>query len=79
MDVGMPEMDDLEATAARGPSSRKECRRKPSHDDAPMRFETVLSEFEGDSQFLIDVLTAFLDACRTQSIKLHKALRDGDG
>lgn len=69
----------LSRSADRGASSGKEGRREPGRDDAPMRFETALSEFEGDRQFLIDVLTAFLDACRAQLVKLEKALRDGDG
>ncbi|MFH0821146.1 MAG: response regulator [Pseudomonadota bacterium] len=69
----------LSRSAACEGMSGRESRSEPVPNDAPMRFETALSEFEGDMQLLNDVLTAFLDICKAQSMKLYRAFRDGDG
>jgi PAS domain S-box-containing protein len=46
--------------------------------DAPMNFAQACEEFEGDKDFLMDILTGFLDAAGTQIDTIHQAISDGD-
>ena len=44
-----------------------------------MNFEKAIEEFEGDKEFLMDVLKGFLDNVRAQIETIHQAISNGDG
>ena len=43
-----------------------------------MDFEAAVEEFEGDKEFLMEVLEGFLENVRAQIPTIHKAISDGD-
>jgi len=45
---------------------------------APMNFEKAIEEFEGDKEFLMEVLEGFLDNVRAQIETIHQAISNGD-
>jgi CheY-like chemotaxis protein/HPt (histidine-containing phosphotransfer) domain-containing protein len=45
---------------------------------APMNFEKAIEEFEGDREFLMEVLNGFLDNVRAQIGTIRQAISDGD-
>jgi len=45
---------------------------------APMNFEKAIEEFEGDKEFLMDVLKGFLENVRAQIETIHQAISKGD-
>ena len=45
---------------------------------APMDFEKVVEEFEGDREFLMEVLNGFLENVRAQIETIRQAISDGD-
>ena len=47
-------------------------------EDAPMNFVQACKEFEGDKQFLVDVLTDFVDVAGSQIEAIHQAISNGD-
>ena len=47
-------------------------------EDAPMNFVQACREFEGDKQFLVDVLTDFFDVAGSQIEAIHQAIFNGD-
>jgi len=47
-------------------------------EDAPMNFEQARKEFEGDKDFLMEVMTGFFDNVGTQIETIHQAISDGD-
>lgn len=49
-----------------------------SKESAPMNFETAIEEFEGDKEFLMEVLNGFLENVRAQTGTIHQAISDGD-
>ncbi|MBW2061629.1 MAG: PAS domain S-box protein [Deltaproteobacteria bacterium] len=46
--------------------------------DAPMNFEKAVEEFEGDKEFLIEVLDGFLEKARAQIGTIHQAISNGE-
>jgi CheY-like chemotaxis protein len=46
--------------------------------DAPMNFEQAREEFEGDKDFLMEVMTGFFDNVGTQIETIQQAISDGD-
>jgi HPt (histidine-containing phosphotransfer) domain-containing protein len=51
---------------------------KSKIQSAPMNFEKAIEEFEGDKEFLIEVLKGFLDNVRTQIETIHQAISNGE-
>jgi CheY-like chemotaxis protein/HPt (histidine-containing phosphotransfer) domain-containing protein len=49
-----------------------------SKEDVPMNLERAIEEFEGDKDFLMEVLNGFLDNVRTQLGTIRQAISDGD-
>jgi CheY-like chemotaxis protein len=49
-----------------------------SKEDAPMDLETAIEEFEGDKEFLMEVLDGFLKEVTAQIGTLRAAISDGD-
>ena len=47
-------------------------------EDAPMNFEQACHEFDGDRDFLKEVLTGFFDIAGTQIDTIHQAISNGD-
>ncbi len=47
-------------------------------ENASMNFEKAVEEFEGDKEFLTEVLEGFMENVRTQIETLHHAISDGD-
>ncbi|MBT8366872.1 MAG: Hpt domain-containing protein, partial [Deltaproteobacteria bacterium] len=47
-------------------------------EDAPLNFEQARKEFEGDKDFLIEVMTGFFDNVETQIETIQQAISDGD-
>ncbi len=47
-------------------------------EDAPMNLGQACKEFEGDQQFLVDVLTAFFDVAGSQIEAIHQSIANGD-
>ena len=47
-------------------------------EDAPMNFEQAHREFEGDKDFLKEVLTGFFNNAETQIETIHQAISNGD-
>ena len=47
-------------------------------ENAPMNFEQARKEFEGDKDFLMEVMTGFFDNVGTQIETIHQAISDGD-
>jgi len=47
-------------------------------EDAPMNFEEALEEFEGDKEFLMEVLEGFLKNGKAQIGTIRQAISDGD-
>ncbi|MFH1491439.1 MAG: response regulator [Pseudomonadota bacterium] len=47
-------------------------------EDAPMNFETALDEYEGDRQFLDEILDEFLENVRNQIGTIQRAMSEGD-
>ena len=45
---------------------------------APMNFEGAVEQFEGDKEFLMEVLEGFLENVRTQIGTIRQAISDGD-
>ena len=45
---------------------------------APMDFDKAIEEFEGDEEFLMEVLEGFLDNVRAQIGTIHQAISSGD-
>jgi HPt (histidine-containing phosphotransfer) domain-containing protein len=43
-----------------------------------MDFDKAVEEFEGDKEFLMEVLEGFLDNVRAQIGTIHQAITDGD-
>jgi HPt (histidine-containing phosphotransfer) domain-containing protein len=48
------------------------------HDDIPMDFDRALEEFEGDKEFLMDIVEGFLEHAGNQIDAIRRALSDGD-
>lgn len=46
--------------------------------DAPMNFEMILDDFDGDRQLLVDSMNLFLESVRNQIKALRRAILDGD-
>ena len=46
--------------------------------DPPMNIEQATREFEGDKDFLVEVMTGFFDNVGTQIETIHQAISDGD-
>ncbi|MFH1135865.1 MAG: response regulator [Pseudomonadota bacterium] len=46
--------------------------------DAPLDYRRAIEEFEGDEEFLREVITGFLEIVRDQIVKLKKALKEND-
>jgi two-component system sensor histidine kinase/response regulator len=53
-------------------------RNSQSKEDAPMNFEVAIQEFEGDKEFLMEVMDGFMEKVRTQIPTIHQAISDGD-
>ncbi len=51
---------------------------KGSPENAPMDYERAVDEFEGDEEFLIEVLGGFLDNVRDQVVTIRQAISDGE-
>ena len=51
---------------------------RQSKGSAPMNFEKAVEEFEGDKEFLMEVLEGFLDNVRAQIETIHHAISNGD-
>jgi len=51
---------------------------RQSKDDIPMDFERAIKEFEGDKEFLMEVLDGFLENVRVQTGTIRQAISDGD-
>ncbi|MCP3873860.1 MAG: response regulator [Desulfobacteraceae bacterium] len=49
-----------------------------SKEDTPIDFEKAIDEFEGDKQFLLEVVEGFLDNVRIQIPTIRQAISDGD-
>jgi len=49
-----------------------------SKEDAPMNFELAIDEFEGDKEFLMEVVDGFLENVRAQIGTIRQAISDGD-
>jgi len=49
-----------------------------SQSKAPMDFEKAIEEFEGDKEFLMEVLEGFLENVRAQIPAIRQAITDGD-
>jgi len=47
-------------------------------EEAPMNFDQATNEFEGDKDFLMEVMTGFFDNVETQIETIHQAISDGD-
>jgi HPt (histidine-containing phosphotransfer) domain-containing protein len=47
-------------------------------EKAPMNFEQATNEFEGDKDFLMEVMTGFFDNVETQIETIDQAISDGD-
>jgi CheY-like chemotaxis protein/nitrogen-specific signal transduction histidine kinase/HPt (histidine-containing phosphotransfer) domain-containing protein len=47
-------------------------------DPAPMNFEQAVSEFEGDKEFLLEILAGFFDNVKAQFYTIQQAIKDGD-
>jgi len=47
-------------------------------EDAPMNFEQACKEFEGDKDFLMEVLTGLIETAGTQIDTIQQAISDGD-
>jgi CheY-like chemotaxis protein len=47
-------------------------------EESPMDFERATDEFEGDKDFLMDVMTGFFDNIEIQIETIHQAISDGD-
>ena len=52
--------------------------RKSEMESAPMDFDRAVEEFEGDKQFLMEVLDGFLKNVRAQIGTIRQAISDGD-
>jgi CheY-like chemotaxis protein/HPt (histidine-containing phosphotransfer) domain-containing protein len=52
--------------------------RKSEMDSAPMNFERAIEEFEGDKEFLMEVVDGFLKNVRAQIGTIHQAISDGN-
>jgi len=50
----------------------------PIKKDNPIDFEKALDEFEGDEEFLMELLLTFLENVRTQIKAIRQAISDGD-
>ena len=50
---------------------------RQSHD-APMNFDQAVAEFEGDREFLMEILGEFLDNVKGQIKTIHQALSEGN-
>ena len=50
---------------------------RQSHD-APMNFDKAVAEFEGDREFLMEILEDFLDNVKGQIKTIHQALSEGN-
>ena len=48
------------------------------NDNAPMNFEMVLDDFEGDRELLLDAMDLFLKSVRNQITVLRQAISNGD-
>jgi HPt (histidine-containing phosphotransfer) domain-containing protein len=46
--------------------------------DAPMNFEKARQGFDGDSQFLLEVMTGFIDNVGNQIETIRRAIADGN-
>ncbi len=46
--------------------------------NTPINFDKAVEEFEGDKEFLIEVLNAFLENAETQTGTIRQAISDGD-
>jgi CheY-like chemotaxis protein len=46
--------------------------------DAPMNYEYALDQYEGDKDFLIEILTEFLEKTRTQINDIRQAVSEGN-
>ena len=51
---------------------------KSKIESVPMNFEKAIEEFEGDKEFLMEVVDGFLDNVRAQIETIHQAITDGD-
>jgi HPt (histidine-containing phosphotransfer) domain-containing protein len=51
---------------------------RQSKDDAPMNFEKVLDDFEGDKELLTEAMNLFLESVRNQIGALRQAISDND-
>jgi two-component system, sensor histidine kinase and response regulator len=49
-----------------------------AYNDAPIDFEKALNEFDGDRQFLEELIGLFLDNVREKLILIHDAIDAGD-
>ncbi len=47
-------------------------------EEAPMNFVQATNEFEGDKDFLMEVMAGFFDNVETQIETIHQAISDGD-
>ncbi len=63
---------DVAESEIRNPKS------KMDEADTPMYFEKAVAEFEGDREFLIEVLEEFLDNVKVQIKTIHQALSEGN-
>ena len=50
----------------------------PMAQDAPMNFEQACMEFDGDKEFLLEVLAGFFDTAANQIDTIQQAISDGD-
>jgi HPt (histidine-containing phosphotransfer) domain-containing protein len=51
---------------------------KTTEENAPMDFVKAVEEFEGDEEFLKEILIGFMDNVRDQIKTMHKAVTEGD-
>ncbi|MCP4345238.1 MAG: response regulator [Desulfobacterales bacterium] len=60
--------------AASEPDQLFECAEEPDEKEAPMNFKKILDDFEGDYEFLFELLEGFLDNTEKQVERLRQAI-----
>ena len=60
------------------PSAQRDFSHKTDKDNAPMNFEMVLNDFDGDRELLVEAMDLFLESVRSQIKVLRRAVSDGD-
>ncbi|MDJ0780822.1 MAG: PAS domain S-box protein [Desulfosarcinaceae bacterium] len=70
-------IDAVDSPAKKCASSMDQGRTQTGDD--PIDYAQALEEFDGDPEFLLEVLTGFVDNLGAQTLLLHTAIREGDG